>query len=65
MNYNLSIDMHWHWIQEQIALKRFRDFFKPNQKNNVGNFTKLHAPAHNREVRLCYLHQINGYASLC
>ena len=59
-----SMDMRYYWIQDRVAQKYFRVYWRPGHTNLGDYFTKRFPPSYRRSTRSSYLQISNHVASL-
>lgn len=57
-----SMDMRFYWIQDRVAQKQFRVYWRPGKGNKGDYLTKHHPPSHHQQERPNYLHCLNHLA---
>ena len=58
------MDMGYYWIQDCVAQKQFRVYWRPGHTNLSNYFTKDFPPFYHRSTRSTYLQSANHVASL-
>ena len=54
-----AMDMRFYWLQDRVAQKQFKVYWRPGKTNLADYFTKHHSPSHHRKERSTYLHCLN------
>ena len=50
-----AMDMRFYWLQDRVAQKQFKVFWKPGIQNLADYYSKHHAPIHHQRMRPVYL----------
>ena len=58
------MDMRYYWIQDRVAQKHFRVYWRRGHTNLSDYFTKHFPPSYHRSTRSTYLQSANHVASL-
>ena len=58
------MDMRYYWIQDRVAQKYFRVYWRPGHTNLGNYFTKHLPPSYHRSTRSTYLQSANHVSSL-